>query len=255
MPTIITCPSGLKGEIRGFKVKEANILADRAAMKKGLGYDTFLSQCWLKTIEAGPYPPSDRIDWSKMLVCDRFYTLLRVRGETYGDEYDFKLQCAHDGCREMFEWTVKLSALPFKKLPEESLELFKNGNRFATTLGDGRAVYFCLQTGERVVKAAAQVKARADRSIAVALASRVLEIEGVDANDRVRMLDDLSMADARNLLRDFDLADGGIETEIEIECPHCFTIQEVELPLGRDFFLPREKKTLKPTTKMNSEAT
>ena len=35
--TIITCPSGLSGEVRGWKVKEANMLADRAAMRKGTG--------------------------------------------------------------------------------------------------------------------------------------------------------------------------------------------------------------------------
>ena len=49
MPTVITCPSGLSGEIRGLKGKEGKLLADRASAKSGVTFDRILAGCWLAT--------------------------------------------------------------------------------------------------------------------------------------------------------------------------------------------------------------
>ncbi len=61
----------------------------------------------------------------------------------------------------------------------------------------------------------------------------------------MRFLDDLEMADLMSMMDAFDEVDGGVETTIEIQCESCDLIQDVELPLGRDFFLPRSKKRRK----------
>ncbi len=52
----------------------------------------------------------------------------------------------------------------------------------------------------------------------------------------------MEMADATALLDRFDELDGGVETTIDVECPACFGVQEVELPFERGFFLPRAKE-------------
>ncbi len=49
------------------------------------------------------------------------------------------------------------------------------------------------------------------------------------------------------LIDEFDAADGGVTTDIDIECPHCALIQTVQLPFGKDFFLPKPKKKSKET--------
>jgi hypothetical protein len=48
----------------------------------------------------------------------------------------------------------------------------------------------------------------------------------------------MEMADAAALLDSFDEADGGVETSIEVECPACGGVQDVQLPFERGFFLP-----------------
>lgn len=55
MSQIITCPSGLSGRIRGMKVREERILADRKLAKIGGQVDELLSACWEETLDAGPF--------------------------------------------------------------------------------------------------------------------------------------------------------------------------------------------------------
>ena len=101
MPTTIICPSGLSGEIRGLKGKEGKLLADRNAARAGSTFEKLLSGCWLQTIDHGVYAVAEgaALDWSKVLVADRFYTLLQIRSLTFGDDYAFSIQCKGAGCR------------------------------------------------------------------------------------------------------------------------------------------------------------
>jgi len=249
MPSTIICPSGLSGEIRGLKGKEGKLLADRTAARAGSTFEKLLSGCWLETHEPGVYelPEGAPLDWAKVLVADRFYTLLQIRSLTFGDEYAFSVQCKHAGCRERFEWELSLKDLPVRPLSEEARAAFKAGNRFETKLPrDGRRVWFRLMTGADEARAAAALKAGRDGMLLTAIALRIVEIEGVADKERRAFLDEMEMADATALLDRFEEADGGVETTIEVECPSCFGVQEVELPFERGFFLPRAKE--KPRT-------
>jgi hypothetical protein len=240
----IVCPSGLAGEIRGLKGKEGKLLADRAAARAGSTFEKILSGCWLSTTDSGVYdvPEGTALDWSKVLVADRFYTLLQIRALTFGDEYAFGVQCQSAGCRDRFEWTLNLKDLPVRPLTSEAKSAFEMGNRFETKLPhDGRKVWFRLMTGADEVRAASVLKAGRGDMLLTALALRIVEIEGVPDGEKRKFLDDMEMADAAALLDQFDEADGGVETTIEVECPACAGVQEVQLPFERGFFLPRAK--------------
>ncbi len=244
MSETITCPSGLAGTIRGLKGKEGTLLADRAAAKSGATFEKILAACWLSTDDPGPYQVEEGkpLGWSKVLVADRFYTLLQIRALTFGDGYAFSVQCAAASCRERFEWELKLSELPVRALSEEALEAFTTGNRLETRLPhDGRKVWFRLLTGADEQRAAKSLKAGQDGLLQAALLARIVEIEGVAEKERRKFLDEMELADQVALLDRFDEADGGVETRIEVECPACLSVQEIDLPFERGFFLPRAK--------------
>lgn len=244
MTTHIVCPSGLAGEIRGLKGKEGALLSDRTAARAGALFEKLLANCWLSTTDAGIYelPASGVLDWSKVLVADRFYALLQIRARTFGDEYAFSVQCANAGCRERFEWTLNLQELPVVPLPDTSKAAFQAGNRFETILPrDGRRVWFRLMTGADEARAAQVFKTGRDGALLTALALRIVEIEGVPGHDKRKFLDELELADAAALLDQFDAADGGVETDIQIECPACAGVQDVQLPFERGFFLPTSR--------------
>jgi hypothetical protein len=246
MPTAITCPSGLSGEIRGLKGKEGKLLADRASAKSGVTFDRILAGCWLATLDPSIYTLEDGrpLDWSRVLVADRFYALLQIRSLTFGDEYVFQVQCESAGCRERFEWELNLKNLPVRALSEAARAAFRDGNRLETELPrDGRKVWFRLMTGADEVRAATALRTGRDGALLTALAMRIVEIDGVKAEDKRRFLEDMELADAAALLDRFDEADGGVETSIEVECPACGAVQDLQLPFERGFFLPTARRT------------
>jgi hypothetical protein len=134
MTTHIVCPSGLAGEIRGLKGKEGKLLSDRTAARAGATFEKILAGCWVATTDPGIYdlPDGGAMDWSKVLVADRFYTLLQIRAQTFGDEYAFSVQCQSPACRERFEWTLNLQELRVVPLSDAAKAAFKAGNRFET---------------------------------------------------------------------------------------------------------------------------
>lgn len=117
MSHVITCPSGLTGRIRGMKVREERVLADRKLAKSGGQVDALLGACWEETLDPGPYDFGEKdIDWGAVLQGDRFFALLQVRALTYGPTYAFALGCQNEGCRARFEWELDLTELPVRPL-------------------------------------------------------------------------------------------------------------------------------------------
>ena len=255
MSDIITCPSGLTGRVRGLKVREERILADRKLAKQGGQMDELLSSCWEETLDAGPYevPGEAKLDWGKVLQGDRFFALLMVRALTYGPNYAFAVGCQNAACRARVEWEVNLTELPVRQLSDESRAAFLDGNRFETTLPDaGVRLRFKLLTGDDERKLPALQRASQDRVLSAVLAYRVLDIDGVEAKGKRAFLEDLTMRDADHLVDEFDRVDCGVDTTIEIECPECFATQEVELPFDKGFFLPGKDRTARRRARSNS---
>jgi hypothetical protein len=240
----ITCPSGLIVSVRGLKTKEANVLADEGAVRKGTTFDTVLASCLLLVEHPGPYPGVEpgakRLDWQRALVADRFVAIMGLRIATYGSPYDFDVQCSGRLCRKMFPWSVDLiENYPVKMIPDASLEQYIAGNKLTSDFL-GREVTFRLLTGAD--EKALGSKLSKSKVLTDSLAARITAVSGIEGNDRVKWLDDLEMEDTQELIRILDESDGGIDTETHVECEHCGLIQEIQLPFDKAFWLPQKKK-------------
>jgi len=232
MPKNIVCPSGLAGTIRGLKAKEADMLADRQAAAKGTNIEDVLRNCWLSTNDPGPYAAAGpALNWSKVLYCDRYFTLLQVSAATFGDNYPFDVQCGNPRCGEPVEWEILISSLPVKELPAESRAKIAAGdNRFQAKTKSGVTVFFQLQDGSGERATADLLRANPKRQIVVAASSRILEIQGVHFNDRLNWVEDLELEEMHDLLEQFDAVDGGVETKIQVTCK-CNWRTVADLPL------------------------
>jgi len=166
---------------------------DRKLAKSGGQLDELLAACWQETADAGPYTfEADRPDWSKVLLGDRFYALIRVRCATYGPDYGFSVICSDPRCRARIDWEVDLRELPVRPLPEESRKLFLEGNRFPTLLPDAnRHVTFRLLVGEDERRLPNLRRQAADRILSASLGYRITSIEGVEPKDKKKFLEDL----------------------------------------------------------------
>lgn len=254
----IDCPSGLQLRVRGLKGKEGKLLADKAAIRQGNVLDNMLTACTEEVLDPGPYETrSDgKLDWGKVLLGDRFYALMQVRMASFGPEYAFKVQCRDQACRERFEWDLNLNDLEVRRMNDEDRETFRSDGAFTTELSDGTKVKYRLAVGADE-KAVARNRTQ-DRALVDMLALRIVSIEGVgefkptDAGRAVRsvkgFLEDLEWSELVKLLNALDSHDCGVKTDIEIECPACGSVQEVQLPFERGFFLPTETTTKKPAS-------
>jgi hypothetical protein len=241
---LITTPSGMVGRIRGLKVREERILADRKLAKSGAQVDELLRACWVETEDPGPYrfSPEQPVPWDRVLVGDRFFALLKIRALTYGPNYAFALSCEQPGCRARIDWELSLDDLPVRPLTPALLAGFQADNRFPVELPDAqRRVWIKLMTGADERRLAQQRSRASDKVLSDPLAARVVAVEGVEERARRAFLEDLTMRDANALLEAFDAHDCGVETGIEVECPTCGAQQQVELPFDRTFLMPAAK--------------
>lgn len=253
----ITCPSGLKGEIRKYKVGDLNVFTDKKARRKGTDIEASLVRAiWTRTIDRGPYVyDGDEPPWTgDVLYGDRFYTLIQARILTRGPSYQFRVQCESGSCEAPFDWDVNLESLRVQRLSEASRKVLENGNKLESALPGGDKVGWSLLTG-RVQRRAQQYGKEHGPGVNVMYASRLWHVNG-DENARkfVDFMTNLDLGDFNHLEREMVQADCGYETTIEVECPECGRIQEVELPMGRDFFLEsRSRWGKKPATTPEEE--
>lgn len=236
-----TCPSGLTVRLRSLKGQEINTFANKSeAQQQQIAYD-LLKSLVVEVTDPGPLY-STPIDWKQVIVADRFWLYLQMRVATYGDDYIFRYQCGVSNCRKRFEWGLKLSQLPFQPLPQESLDTFKAGNVFGPINVGGEDVTFQLLTGELEDKGIRMQNQLPDDAATVAIANRIRSVGGREGRGKIHeWVKELDMMDLMDLVDAMDEHDGGVETKIEIECPKCKTGQEVNLPLGEDYWTPDKR--------------
>jgi len=241
----VTCPSGLEGDVRSLTVAEQNALLDPRAARDGLVVDRLLAACWSATGEPGPYTlgADGRLSFGDVLVGDRLHALLRIRAETYGEEYRFGVECPRRGCGERFEWEVGLDELPVRRLADSDLAAFAAGNRIETSLPrSGCRAWFRLLVGKDERRLAELIRRAPDRQLSTVLAYRVVEVEGVPDAERAAFLRTLPAADADHLIAEFEERDLGVETSIEVRCTACGHTTEVDLPFEAALLFPRSAR-------------
>lgn len=253
--SLITLPSGMSGEIRGFKGKEAHALADPALRRTNGSIDVMLKSCFVAVVDPGPYPHvkvGEPVDWQRILLGDRFDALMRIRGLSWGPLYEFGVQCGK--CKEKYEWELSLDDMPRKPLPEETRAKIRAGDTlFDIALGDGKTLSFELAYGLHEQRAnKKRHEQRNQWSLVDAILNqtkRISDIPFPEASKAQRAyLDELSWQDLREAFDDMQLVDCGVETDIETECPYCRWVQGVRFPFEEGFFLPRRKRTTTEAT-------
>lgn len=254
----IECPSGLKGTVRKWKLSEGNILANKRIAKQNKLIDELMRAVWLDTKQVGlcEYEISGLGPrWSSVLAGDRMYALIQARILTWGPAYEFKYQCDNSACERHFWWEIDLSDLPVKKLKVEHAKIFREGNKFEAQIKELGKISFQLMTGSTQRRALKDAEDNQEEALTTSLAHRIIGVEGQKFDHKKTIKDWLEDQDlnlAMEMVEVLDEHDCGVETGIEIECSHCGNEMDVELPLGREFFMPRRKKKSRAPTVASS---
>lgn len=250
----VTVPSGMRVKLRSVKGKDIDGMRDKRRFGTGESITRLLDDCTVEFIDKGIYNRINNFSWSDAIVGDRLDALIGVRMATTGDKYDFRTRCQDPRCGQWIDWEIDLVRdLERKPLSEESRKQFLDTNEFHTTV-QGRDVKFKLVTGKDQLKIAGvlqqmQTKQKLrrrgeeggdynpDNRSTIALGGRILAVEGV--SEVVPWIEDLDLAELRELIDAMDEYDCGVDTSIEILCAGklgCGLQQEITLPLDSTFF-------------------
>lgn len=240
----VVLPSGMRGLMRGLKVKDEKLLTDRKLAQTGRLFPSLLAACWEQTIDAGPYDfgSSEVPNWDKVISADRGAAILQLRVASYGKDYDFTLNCESEACRRRYGWSIDLTELNVTNVPEVSLQHIRTSEAISIDV-NGQMFKCRLLTGADDKYFAKLSGKDASNMMTHHLARQIVEIPGVEAHMRaiVAAIEDMPSADADDLRDRLDDLNGGVETTFMTQCPHCWTEQRVDLPFEASFFSKRKR--------------
>jgi len=221
--------------IKAMTAKEEDILLSRAYSKQGTTVIELIKSCLV----------DKSIDPSDLLLGDRHAILVAIRITGYGAEYCVDATCP--ACNTTSEHNFDLSTLPLRNL---EIEPVKQGiNEFAFTLPvtkknvtfkflTGKDDLEITQTNERRKKLLGE---QADNVVTSRLAYQIVSIEGVtDRNKITTFVNNMPARDSRALRLYIDKHEPTLEMTTTMICNACGASSEVALPIGMNFFWPRE---------------
>ena len=221
--------------IDAMTTRQENILTNRTFAKQG----TLLSHLISSVIkERGVDPRS-------MLTGDRNTVMIGLRISGYGADYKVQLKCP--ACSESFSQEFNLSDLPVRRL--ELVPIEPGRNMFELTLPASKVtVIFKFLTGaDEEEIAATQVRRKkqnleSSELVTQSLMYSVISIAGETDRTKIsRVINSLLAADSRALRKYIQDNEPGMQMKGWMECPNCDHSEEVEMPLGANFFWPDAK--------------
>lgn len=220
--------------IRAMTARDEDILTSRALLKSGKAIPTLLSNCIV----------DKNVDTGKMLAGDRNAILIGIRITGYGSSYRVDLTCP--SCTAKISQDIDLSALPLKRIPENVTPIKPNTNEFEYVMPvSGKKVTFNLMTGDDEQELLSTYeRARksniAEEVVTTRLRHQIVSINGeTDKGKLVNVIRSLPARDSRSLRQYIDSITPGVELKTIFSCPICdYSSEEVEVPLGTEFFWP-----------------
>jgi hypothetical protein len=230
-----------KLHVRPMTGHEEEILATQRFVKKGQAVNMIFSRC-LK----------EKFDSNKLLVADRTYLLLYLRGISYTPNYDVSLKCPE--CDHQFEETIDLDSLYLNFCPNNfgptSLkdQLPTSGLIFSYRLPTGEDERKVQDYRDHKAKISKQFNTseRTDDSLLYRTAIMLNDISGIANTDEIlEVIRNLQMNDVVYLRNLINSPPFGVDTNIAIHCPNCPAEFDVDLPIESNFFFPRAKPKTK----------
>jgi hypothetical protein len=222
--------------IKAMTAKEEDILTSRALIKNGTVIGHLLKSC---VTEQG-------VDVDEMLVGDRNALMVAIRITGYGPDYKADVTCPD--CSERSSQTFSLAELEIKRLEIDPVN--PGENRFSYTLPvTKKEIHFRFLTGRDEQQIAIENERmqklfpdRAQDSLVTSrLSNAILSVDGVTDRNKIRLfVEHMPALDSRRLRTFMDKSEPGISMSSHMSCPHCGEGNFVDLPIGVNFFWPRE---------------
>ena len=246
---VVTLPSGgsiyapesglhMKKEltIKAMTTREEDILTSRALIKKGTVITELIKAC---VTEPG-------VNLDALIAGDRNALMIGIRCTGYGSKYKPTMDCP--SCGAQSEQSFDLGQLAIKTL--ETQPISEGANEFAFDLPVTKAkVTFKFLTGkdEEELLAAQErkkkvINSQLDTLISDQLKAAVLSVNTKrDRNNLAFFVENMPGQDSLALREYMRQIQPGIDMTSTFECDKCGHTEEVQIPIGIEFFWPSSR--------------
>ena len=223
-------------DIKAMTAKEEDILTSRALIKKGTVITHLLQSCVV----------GNGINVKEMLVGDRNALMIAVRITGYGTAYSSEVTCP--SCTVQLKESFDLGELSIKRLNINPAS--PGANRFSFILPvTKKEVHFKFLTGidEEELNLIAERKKKmmpdmvADSLVTSRLSRSIISVGGIEDQNKInQFVERMPAQDSRKLRAYIDQHEPGIDMNVWLNCGQCGESSEVGLPMGAEFFWPRD---------------
>ena len=227
-----------KVELAPMSAREEKLIAGMRGNNVDDVIDMVLNRC-LKT----------KLNPDDLLVTDRFFILLALRANSYGEDYNFDLTCG--SCDKVAKYTVKIpNDLKMKWAKDTDLEPFE------ITLPVSKLnIGFRLMRGKDtkdvkryITRETKQFNVDGDPGYLYRLAKQIVSVNGknLDIITALELVSRLPAKDSAFMKNAFDKKTPGVLTAITKECVGCGRQIVADLPMSAEFFRPDDSPEDEP---------
>ena len=221
-------------DVRAMTTREEDILTSKALIKKGTVITELIKSCLTNR----------DIDVREMIAGDRNALMVAVRIMGYGPEYSADIECS--SCNKMNkDYSFVLDRLELRRLEIEPVQPGLNLFQFSLPLSK-KLVQFKFLTGkdeEEIVLTQERMKKLGnenDRLVSSRLKYAVVSVDGKTDRSLINsFLERLLARDSLELRKYMEKNEPGINMKQEFACNHCDNVEEVQIPIGTNFFWPQ----------------
>lgn len=167
----------------------------------------------------------------ELLQGDRMYLMFAIRRVSLGDDMPFEVKCSNEECGQINRVTVSLAELTIRKMPDPTKRVYE------TTLPKSKKIVRMFPLNSRGEEAISKASTAKKDIISTAIWARIDSFDGKPCT--IEDIKKLALAD-RNHLKDFwQDFEGGVDTEVDVQCDSCEQEFKTEVQVGSEgFFNP-----------------
>ena len=221
-------------EIRYMTAKDEDILTSRSLLKSGIALDRLIKNLIV----------NKNINSDSLLVGDRNAIIIAARSSAYGHLYKTKVNCPN--CGEMNKKGFDLTQPKVYNgddWGENNIKRLDTGNYLITLPRTKYEVVVRLLTGREeqiMIKQLTKKKKNAEDSLVTRQMSMfIVSVQGHDDPYIInKFINNVPAAESRYLRNAYACLVPDLKISSEFECSSCGHEQELEVPMGADFFWP-----------------
>jgi hypothetical protein len=249
---VVQLSSDCEMRVNKYKLHQIDKLFGMTGNRFTEGLIDFIDSC-TEIVNPGIYAENgtynadnNKMDWGRSYDGDWEIALEAIRIYTHGINYEWKKKCPQ--CRSKFYHSEDLGKLKVIKMSKEILEACRSGENIVyrdSSFGKiGIKITTCKDTIRSQRNRIAMKYKEGEKEIETSLRSRIASIEGIEVSALNKFVHELDGDKTAELVDILEGVKYGLDTDIEIDCPHCNGWEESKLPMVKDFFLPSKIKKL-----------